>query len=199
MCKDFRRHVTILASLVMLGSGVASTQALPTATQRVNLAAFVAGSGLDAGFAGTKNLDITAGFDFNFFPIMRVDPALEVRGTGALSKGSTGSLREALVGPRLVRHFGRSVPYIDFLVGRGKIQYLNGGFVHDETLFISSITTVYSAGSGIDIALNHQVSIRTDCQYQSWSSPVVPSRSIHPKVVSIGVVYSFDFSRNPTR
>jgi hypothetical protein len=154
------------------------------------------GTVTDSGLVDTQKVGITAGLDLSFTPgwVTRYVPSLEVRGTTGIGSGSATSLRDALVGPRLTWWRGALHPYADVLVGRGRVQYLAGGVVFRDWRYISSITTVYSPGIGVDFDVTPSFSAKVDAQYQFWQIPVVAVGSAHPLAVSAGVAYQFDFN-----
>lgn len=173
---------------------VASAQSTPTATQTLQLSAFVAGTGTFTNLEGGKNLDITAGADLTFLRFRRFRPAAEVRGSYPIDGGTISSQKSFLVGPRVEYPLGRAHPYVDFFVGRGQIDYLNGGFVVGNLDYISSNSFVYSPGVGVDFDLNHYFAVKGDVQFQHWNTPVTPSGSINPTALTLGLVYNFDFN-----
>jgi hypothetical protein len=193
--------VFVLAQIAIVSLGlfqVASAQGIPTATQPLRLSAFLAGTGTYTNLAGGKNLDITAGADLTFMNFRQFSPAVEVRGSYPIDGGHISSQKSVLVGPKVEYPIGRLHPYADFLVGRGQIDYLNGGFVIGYLDYLSSNTFVYSPGVGLDYDLSHYFAVKADVQFQHWNTPVTPSGSIHPTALTLGLVYNFDFnSRRP--
>jgi len=173
----------------------AFAQAAPAGTQKLEISAFVSGTGTFTGLEGGKNLGITAGADLTFLRFRRFRPAFEARGTYPINKGHISSQKNFLLGPKVEYPLGRFHPYADFLIGRGQIDYHAPGFVFGNTLYINSNTTVYSPGVGADYNLTHTLAIKADAQFQHWDTPVTPSGTIHPTALTFGVVYSFDFNR----
>ena len=173
----------------------AFAQAAPAGTQKLEISAFVAGTGTFTGLEGGKNLGITAGADLTFLRFRRFRPAFEARGTYPIDKGQISSQKNFLLGPKVEYPLGRFHPYADFLIGRGQIDYHDPGFVFGNTLYISSNTTVYSPGVGFDYNLTHNLAIKADVQFQHWDTPVTASGTIHPTALTLGVVYNFDFNR----
>ena len=172
----------------------ASAQGIPTATQKLQLSAFVAGTGTFTNLEGGKNLDITAGADLTFLRIRRIRPAFEVRGSYPIDSGHISGQKSFLVGPKVEYPIAGLHPYADFLFGRGQIDYLNGGFVVGDLAYISSNTFIYSPGVGVDYDLGHYFAVKADVQFEHWNTPVTPSGSIHPTALSLGLVYNFDFN-----
>jgi opacity protein-like surface antigen len=174
---------------------IASAQAAPAGTQKLQLSAFVAATGTFTNLAGGKNLGITAGADLTFLGFRRFRPAFEARGTYPIDEGHVSSQKNFLLGPKVEYPIGRLHPYADFLIGRGQIDYHSPGFVYGDTLFISSNTAVYSLGGGLDLDLTHHFAVKTDVQFQHWSTPATASGTIYPTALTLGVVYNFDFNR----
>jgi opacity protein-like surface antigen len=172
----------------------ALAQSTPAATQQLQLSAFVAGTGTFTDLSGGKNLAITAGADITILHFRAFRPAAEIRGTYPIYGGTISSQKNFLVGPKVEYPIGRLHPYADFLIGRGGIDYLRGGYIFGNTKYISSNTVVYSPGVGLDYNLTHSLAIKADFQYQHWDTPAAPSGSISPKAITLGGVYVFDFN-----
>jgi opacity protein-like surface antigen len=172
----------------------AHAQAAPAGTQPLQLSAFVAGTGTFTDLEGGKNLAITAGADLTFLAFRFFRPAFEVRGTYPIDKGHISSQKNFLLGPKVEYPIGRFHPYVDFFVGRGEINYQAPGFILGSTLFINSNTFVYSPGAGLDYNLTHNLAVKADAQFQHWNTPVTASGAIHPTVLTVGVLYNFDFN-----
>jgi opacity protein-like surface antigen len=185
-------RLVLLSALSSL-SHSASAQSSPSATQQLQLSAFVAGTGTFTNLQGGKNLDITAGVDLTFLSFRLFRPAVELRGSYPIDEGHISSQKNFLVGPKVEYPIGRLHPYADFLIGRGEINYLNGGYLYGN-IYIRTNTTVYSPGFGLDYNLTHNLAVKADFQYQHWDTPVVPSGSISPKATTFGAVYVFDFN-----
>jgi opacity protein-like surface antigen len=183
-----------LFSTVSFVSDRALAQSAPTATQQLQLSAFVAGTGTFTDLSGGKNLGITAGVDITVLHFRAFRPVAEIRGTYPVYGGTISSQKNFLVGPKVEYPIGRLHPYADFLIGRGGIDYLRGGYVFGDVKYISSNTVVYSPGVGLDYNLTHNVAVKADFQYQHWDTPAVPSGSISPKAITVGGVYVLDFN-----
>jgi opacity protein-like surface antigen len=173
----------------------ASAQTAPAGTQKLQLSAFAAATGTFTGLEGGKNLGITVGADLTFLNFRQFRPSFEVRGTYPINKGHISSQKNFLLGPKVEYPLGKFHPYVDFLFGRGQIDYHDPGFIFGNTLYITSNTFIYSPGVGADYNLTHNLAIKADVQFQHWDTPVTASGSIHPTALTLGVVYSFDFNR----
>lgn len=173
----------------------AHAQAKPAATQSLHLSAFGGATGTYTGFGGGRNVGITAGADLGFRPFHSFFPSLEIRGTYPVAKGKVDSQRNFLGGLQIAREYGRYHPYIDFLFGRGQINY-NPGFVNvPRTLYYTqSVTNVFSPGLGVDIDLTDHFAFKADAQLQRYSIPVTTMGSIYAKAGTLGLVYRFDFN-----
>jgi Outer membrane protein beta-barrel domain len=169
----------------------AGAQALPTATQTTHLSAFAGGTGVYTNLEGGRNLSFTAGLDLSISSFRGYHPSIELRGTYPVHTGSISSQKSALGGVRIDRQFGNFRPYANFLIGRGEIDYQNGGFIIGPITYLSSTTNVYSPGGGVDYDFTDHFSLKADFQYQFWSTPVVSSGSIHPKATTLALVYRF--------
>jgi hypothetical protein len=169
-------------------------QSAPAATQLLQLSAFAGGTGTFTNLAGGKNLDITAGADITVLAFRLFRPAAEIRGSYPIDEGTISSQKNFLVGPKVEYPLGRLHPYVNFLVGRGAIDYLRGGYIFGNVRYINSNTLVLSPGVGLDYNLTHDLALKVDFQYQHWDTPAVPSGSIRPKAITLGAVYIFDFN-----
>lgn len=203
--------LTLLPALLTPLTKTARAQATAsaTATQALGLSAFGGGTGTYTNVLGGRNLGITAGADLGFLTFHRYRPVLELRGVYPIHKGQIDAQKEVLGGLKVERRFGRIHPYVDFLVGRGQIDYQRGGLQVGFINFIKSTSLVYSPGVGLDFDVTPQWAIKADFQYQRWSVPFAivdgsPAASrlagaattgtIHPKVMTLGAVYRFDFN-----
>ena len=196
----------------------AQATATATATQQLGLSAFGGGTGTFTALEGGRNLGITAGADLAFMSFHRYRPVLELRGTYPIHTGTIDAQKNFLGGLKVERQFGRLHPYVDFLVGRGQIDYQRGGLQVGTVLFVSSTSTVFSPGLGLDYDLTDHWAIKGDFQYQHWDIPfatvngapapptvvttpsgvvqVPTTGTLSPKVITVGAVYRFDFNHH---
>jgi hypothetical protein len=187
---------TVFSVAIASMTRTAGAQAAPAGAQQLQLSAFLAGTGTFTDFHGGKNLAITAGGDLTFLHYSLFRPALEIRGTVPVDSGHISSQKSILIGPKVEFPLGRYHPYADFLIGRGAIDYLNGGFTVPTLglIYLSSNSTVYSYGGGLDYNLSHSIALKIDAQYQHWDAPPADTGVIHPAAVTFGAVYNFDFN-----
>ncbi len=150
-------------------------------------------TGTYTGLSGGKNLGITAGIDMSLKPFHLFYPSAEVRGTYPIDDGKVDSQENILFGPRIERYYGNFRPYVDFLYGRAKIDYQNGGYPNPAgtLLYLDSVSNVYSFGGGLDYTLTDHFAFKIDGQFQHLSVPVTSSGTIYSKPLTIGVVYRF--------
>jgi hypothetical protein len=198
----FLGAIFTLAQIVLVQcslSQAASAQSIPAASQQLQLSAFAGGTGVFTDLKGGKNLDITAGADLTFLGFRLLQPAVEIRGSYPIDSGQISSQKSFLVGPKVEYSMNRLHPYADFLVGRGAINYLKGGYITGDLDYLSSNTFIYSPGVGVDYDLNHHFAVKADVQFQHWNTPVTSSGSIHPTALTLGLVYTFDFNRGRGR
>lgn len=190
-----REKVLFFISLCLFpaSSRMLNAQATPTATQGLELTAFAAGTGTWTNIEGGRNLGITAGADLAFKSYHNFRPAAEFRGTYPFHNGTIDAQKDLLGGLRVEYPLGRLHPYADFLVGRGQIDYQRGGLQVGSLIYIRSISTVFSPGVGVDLDVAPHWSVKADLQIQNWDIPFSPG-TIHPKVLSLGGVYHFDFN-----
>lgn len=208
-----------------LGLKTAPAQSSFTATQPLALSGFGGVTGNWTDLAGGRNLGITAGVDLALPTYRRFRPVLEGRGTYAFVPGQIDAQKELLVGLRVERQYSKWHPYVDFLAGRGQLDYQHGGFTYGNLTYISSTTVVYSFGGGLDYDLSHHFAVRGDFQLQHWDTPF-PSgtiatpvavttgrlrpdvyvaadgtapQTIYPRMATVALVYRFDFNHHPKR
>lgn len=196
MENGFRK--TGLFFLLLAISSIARAQAFPTATQPLEISAFGAATGTWTGLSGGRNLGVTAGLDIGWKPFYGFYPAIEGRGTYPVDGGHVDSQKNALAGFKAARYYGRFHPYGDFLIGRDKIIYQNGGYPNPSgtLLYLDSVSYVFSYGGGLDLTLSDNLSLKVDAQIQHYGVPVTPSGHIYSKPVSIGLAYRFDFNHH---
>jgi hypothetical protein len=176
-----------------------SPQSIPVATQQVQLSAFSTATPIFTGLGHGNNLTVTAGADIAFVGLRRIRSSVEIRGTYPISGGNVDKQKSFLAGSVIEYPFGRFRPYADFLIGKGAINYLGGGYIFGTEKYISSSTVVYSPGVGLDYSITHHFALKADLQYQHWDVPVVASGRIDPTVVSLGGKYMFDFNSHHNR
>jgi len=191
------RAITLLY-VSLAACSIAGAQAFPTATQPLQFSAFGTATGTYTGLSGGKNLGITAGVDLGFMPFHRFYPTVEARGTYPVDDGKIDAQENILVGIKMARFYGRYHPYADFLYGRGKITYQNGGYPNPAgtLLYLDSVSNVFSYGGGLDLDITDQVSLKVDAQFQQYASPVTTSGHLFSKPLSVGLVYRFDFNHH---
>ena len=173
---------------------IAYAQSVPAATQRLQLSVFVAGADTLTNLAGGKNRDLTVGANLTFPTVGLLRQSLEFRGTYPINKGNVSDQRSFLFGPKIEHSWGKLHPYVDFFIGRGKIEYNTPGFIFGNNMYISSTTVVYSPGAGLDYNITHHLGVKADVQLQRWNTPATELGTISPTVVTVGAIYSLDFN-----
>jgi len=169
-------------------------QAEPAGTQHLQLSAFGGLTGTFTDLEGGKNLGITAGADLTFLFFRQFLPSFEFRGTYPIDKGHISSQKNFLLGPKVEFPLEKFHPYVNFLFGRGEIDYHDPGFDFDNIRYISTNTAIYSVGGGLDYYVSHSIALKADAQFQHWNTPVTTSGTIHPTALTGGIVYNFDFN-----
>jgi hypothetical protein len=189
-----RIRLLVVGLGAVVWSGIAGAQAMPTASQALEISVFGAGTGTATELGGGKNTGITAGLDVTFRNYFHVRPSLEIRGTYPIDSGSVVGLTDGMVGLKLQKDYGRFHPYVDVLYGRGALDYQNGGIVIGTFRYDRTTTNVYGAGAGLDLRLTRQFYGKADVQFERWNTPVTDTGVIYPIPVSIGIAYRFDFN-----
>jgi hypothetical protein len=181
-------------------------QARPTATREDHISIFGGAtgtwtdlrpglpSGLPSNSPAGKNLGVTVGGDFWWYSYRGFHPNIEIRGSYPIHDGTTDALKYGLAGVRIDHRYRNWLPYVDFLGGRGQIDYQHGGYPVGVISYISSPSNVYSFGGGTDLGIAEHLSLKADYQYQIWSSHVTVSGKQYPGVLTAGVVYHFGTS-----
>ncbi len=194
--RSVRRILALLGLSFLSQLCALHAQTGATAVQQLQISAFGAGTGTWTNLAGGHNLSVTAGGDVAFLTFRRLRPVIEVRGTYPVHGGTVDSQKDVLGGLRVEREIGVFRPYVNFLVGRGAIDFQDGGFRNGPFIYLRTISTVYSPGLGVEYDVSHHWSAMADFQYQHWDTAAVSSGMINPRVLSVGAVYRFDFNHH---
>lgn len=189
------RSVLFFAGVLAALPAVAQRSASATATQQLGISVFGAGTGTWTKIRGGRNLGITAGADLSFMSYRRFRPSIELRGTYPIKGGTIASEKNFMGGVKVEYPYGNFHPYANFLIGRGEINYQNGGFVTGNLLYFRSQSTIFSPGFGVDYDVAKDWAIKGDYQFQHWDVPVLPSGSTNANSISVGVLYRFDFNQ----
>lgn len=176
-------------------------QSIPTASRGIVPSAFVGITGTYTGLQGGRNLGITAGLDIGFRPVFGLLPSAEIRGTYPINNGSIVGEEHVEGGIRVGKRFGAIRPYVDFLYGRGELNYQNGGFAVPMQAFryLQTTSNIASPGLGFEADLTPRFAVLFDGQAQIWNVPFDPSGAtansghLLSKVGTIGVVYRFNW------
>jgi len=211
----FGRHPFRLVALALLLAACAPhsfAQSLYTATQQMSLSAWGGATGTlvnlaptDASgnttiFNSTKNIGITAGVDLRVWSFHGLLPSIEIRGTYPFVKGTVANEENGLVGLKVEHIFGRYHPYGDVLFGRGEMKYPGRGYLLPNQAFfqVQSFSNVLSFGGGADIDVTHHFAAKLDMQLWHQSSvPVTASGTLNSLAITAGVIYRFDFNKQP--
>ena len=167
-----------LVLIALVCSPNARAQATYSADRIDGISAFGTFTALDTDY-GVNVKGYTIGGDLTHSLKSRwIVPSLEVRYTGTTGPAITES--DFLGGVKVETHFHRLRPYTDFLVGYGKINYVqvNGG---DNSI-------AYDAGVGLDYSITRQFAVKVDAQEQFWKLGQASSE-LTPTMVSFGIVY----------
>lgn len=169
-------------------------QAAPTAVAGVQFSVFGGVNGTYTGVGLGRDLGITAGGDATFRQFLGFNPAIEVRGTFTVDKGSVDGQKNLLAGLVLEKHLGRIQPYGDILVGGGEIDFVTPYPNPDDTvLYVQTASTVISPGVGANLFVSDHWAFKADFQFQHYSSPVTTSGSVYSKAFTLGLTYRLPF------
>lgn len=194
-----RNLVLNLAAATALVAATAHAQiAQPTANKLFEISTFGGINGTYTGLSGGKNLGLTAGVDVSTRSFYGFRPFLEGRGTYPIDGGHIDAQRSALGGIRVERYVLPSLRvYGDFLLGRGQIDYKNGGYPSPggEFLILQSTGNVFSPGAGAEYRLTEHLTGLLDVQFQNWDTPATPSGHLWSTPIMLGARYRFNFNR----
>ncbi len=186
------RALTLLGS-ALVACALAHAQAIPAAVKPFDVSAFGGATGTYTGLNGGRNLGITAGGDISFRQFRMFYPSVEVRGTYPIDDGKVDAQENILFGVKVERYYKNFRPYVDFLYGRGKITYQNGGYPNPSRtlLYLDSVSNVFSIGGGLDYTLSDHLALKLDAQFQRYGTPVTTSGALYSTPLTLGVVYRF--------
>lgn len=191
----------VLTALATSLPATMKAQSLPTASRGIVPSAFAGIAGTYTRLNGGRNLGLTAGIDLGFRPFWGFLPSIEARGTYPIDNGQIVGEEHAEAGIRLQKRYRSVRPYADFLVGRGELNYQNGGIAVPMQAFryIQSTSNVYSPGLGVEVDIKPQFALLLDGQFQIWNVPFDPSGKtagsghIYSLPGTVGVVYRFNW------
>ena len=191
--------LNLAAATVLIAANAHAQSSQPTASKLFDISTFGGINGTYTGLSGGKNLGLTAGVDVGIRSYRGFRPSLEGRGTYPIDGGHIAAQRSALGGIRVERSVlpGLRV-YGDFLLGRGQIDYQNGGYPSPDSnfLILRSTGNVFSPGAGAEYRFTRQLSGLIDVQFQHWDSPATPSGTLWSTPIMLGVRYHFNFNRH---
>lgn len=190
--------LNLVAATALFAANAHAQSSQPTASKLFEISAFGGINGTYTGLSGGKNLGITAGVDVGTRSYYGFRPFLEGRGTYPVDGGTIDAQRSALGGIRVVRRILPSLHvYGDFLLGRGQIDYQNGGYPSPDGnfLILQSTGNVLSPGGGAEYRLSEHLTGLLDVQFQHWDSPATPSGHLWSTPIMVGARYRFNFNR----
>ena len=176
----------------LLGPMYGSAQAVPPGVRKIDFSLFAGVTDTQTGLSGGTNEGVTAGLDLNLPQFFHLRPALEFRTNRAFAEGNVDDQRTALGGLRIEGHFDRFAPYVDFLVGSGKITFVRPYTQFSgQFLFSEPASIVYSPGVGLRVDLIPHIAVFGDLQLQRFSTPASLSGHLFAKPLTAGLVYRF--------
>jgi len=191
--KSIRLHAPAACILILIAA-IACCIPKPLAAQGMPTASRIGDLQIGGGFIfGKSNYNFqpsnlvggTAYASFDFRPHLGLE--LDFHQSHPTSD-STVYERTYEVGPRYNLAYGRFVPYVKGMYGRG---------VYNFPSSVANIAyNIYTLGGGLDVRVTHILNVRCDYEYQTW--PGFPLATLHPSVITIGVAYHFpQDSRRP--
>jgi len=180
------RFVWLLTSclLASAGTGAAHGQAVYAATHLQPFSVFVAGTRINPDYGLHSNNGFTVGADYTR-RYRFLNPSIEGRISHA--GGENVGITSYMGGLRGEREYGRFHPYVDLLLGYGKIT-----FTHPSGQYLEDNSTVFGAGGGLDYDILGNFAVKGDFQFESWKLGSGNHRQT-PTLFSIGIVYRLPF------
>ncbi len=85
------------------------------------------------------------------------------------------------LGGRYFRTYGRFIPYVKAMYGRGVFNFPQN---------VANLAyNLFTGGGGIDVKVLPYLNVRADYEYQTWLS--FPPNGLTPQIVTVGVAYHF--------
>jgi len=95
------------------------------------------------------------------------------------TRGDGSYERSYEIGGRYFRTYGRVVPYVKAMIGRGDFNYPFGN--------ADLAYTLYAGGAGADFKLGPFLRIRAEYELQKWTN--FPNGGLTPQIVTFGIAY----------
>jgi len=172
-------------------------QANATAVRDIDITVFGGITHTYTGLSNGSNAAVTGGVDLNLPVTHGIRPSLEVRATSPYDTGKVDGQKDILGGLRLEGAFYRFHPYIDFLAGRGKINFVVPYTTYaGDRIFSQPPTAVLSPGIGFRFDLDNHLMAFGDVQFQHWNTPASLSGHLLAKPFTAGLVYRFTLTRH---
>ncbi len=172
-------------------------QADPAAVRDIDVTVFGGITHAYTGLSNGGNTAVTGGVDLNLPITHGIRPSLEVRATSPYDTGKVDGQKDILGGLRLEGAFYRFHPYVDFLGGRGKINFVIPYTIYAGTrIYSQPLTTVLSPGIGFRFDLATHFMAFGDVQFQHWNTPASLSGHLLAKPFTTGLVYRFTLTRH---
>jgi hypothetical protein len=163
-----------------------------TAKRSLQLSVFGGANGTFTGLQSGKNLGLVVGGGLSFLSYHQWRPSIEIRGKFAVHEGTTDSQKNVVGGLRLEHKIWIGRVYVDALVGRGELHYVQGLLTPDgNSYYTYSSSNIFSPGAGGIIDLTPHIGIFADVQLERYSVPVPAGSHIWSKSLTTGVSCRF--------
>ena len=159
--------------------------AVPVLLGQVPTASRVADVQVGAGYSfGSSDYDPQSFHGFATYAGVDLRPhfgaELDFHQIGTAANGGSWQ-RTYEIGGRYLRTYGRFVPYLRAMYGRGEFSYPYG---------LSELSyNEFSGAAGADIKAGEYLRIRVDYELQTWMS--FPNGGLRPQIVTVGAAYHF--------
>lgn len=161
---------------------VAHAQAVRTASKSADISVFAGYERVHPDYGPYSSNGGMFGVDLTHYFHFPVVPSLEFRAN--INSNIAVQEHTYLVGFRAAVPFRRIVPYANFLVGPGFINFpYNIGYTHDDS-------KVYSYGGGVELPVTHGFALKLDAQEQHWNTGEF---TYTPTLGTVGIAYTIPF------
>jgi len=168
----------VALALLLGGSSIAHAQATAAATRAGDLQVGVGYTSAQPDYSPHRFTGYAAYADFDFRPNLGIEAEIHKVNTS----GNDQSYQMTYdVGVRYFRTYGRVVPYVKAMVGRGDFNYPYG--------YTNLSYTLYAGGVGADFKVSTHLRVRGEYEYQRWTS--FTPNGLTPQLITIGAAYHF--------
>jgi hypothetical protein len=179
LCPHGCRLIAILAiALLLCGASLLHAQATSTASRAGDLQIGVGFSTAKPDYGPQSFQGVTAYVDFTRHSYLGLEAEFHQVSTTNSDKSFQ---RTYEVGGRYFRTYGRFMPYLKAMIGRGDFNY---PFGQTDLAY-----NLYAGAIGVDYQLGPHLRLRADYELQSWYG--FPNEALTPQILSVAIAYHF--------